>query len=450
MAPAAAYRVKKAWRILSTYLARVNRINLAFADQMVVSGANFATGILFARFLGLFEFGRFSLAWIIVEFSASLQYAAILQPMLNIGPKHADSDAGPYYDAALTQQGAFSLASMLLVGGGAAAAARFFPSLHIGDLALPMGIAVAGHQLQFFVRRYFFARERPGIAFAIDICRYAVQLGVTLGLAFGAPFAMRGPNALWIVGGSAMLAAALGACFVGRVSWNRAAMAGATRQHWHFAKWALPSAVMYLLAGQTSMMVAGAVLGAVTVGAMNAAKNILGILNILLLALDNFAPAQASRTLVRAGYNAFRGYLRRLAIGVAALMIGFVTLVNLNPNYLIHLVFGSQYNDLGYLVRWYSAAYLIYGMSTVLVIRAAALETIKPIFISYAAAASIAILFAYPLALLFGVVGVMAGAVLTELVRLGTLLWQTGRGQRHVFARAGVYQPACDAGGPPA
>jgi len=428
-------RLTKAWRVPWDRLVQGHQVNLAFADQALVSGANFAAGILFARSLGLFEFGRFTLAWIVVEFSASLQYAAILQPMLNVGPKQADGEAARYYDAALIQQGAFSLVCMLLVGGGAAAVARLYPSLHIGDLALPMGIAVAGHQLQFFVRRYFFARERPGIAFLIDSCRYVVQLGATIGLAISMPLAMSGPTALWIVGGSAMLAAVLGGWLVGRVHWNRAAMTEAVRRHWHFAKWALPSAAMYLLAGQTSMLVAGAVLGAATAGAMNAAKTILGVVNILLLALDNFAPSQASRALVLAGHEAFRTYLRRLAIGVAALTTGVVILLNLDPGYLIHLVFGSQYNGLGYLVPWYSAACFIYSMSAVLVIRAAALERTKAIFVSYASAAVVAIVFAYPLARFGGVIGILAGAVFTEIVRFVTLALQVRRVRRYLFAR---------------
>ena len=44
-------------------LGRYRHINWALADQGVVSGINFLTGIMLARFLGLEEFGRFTLAW---------------------------------------------------------------------------------------------------------------------------------------------------------------------------------------------------------------------------------------------------------------------------------------------------------------------------------------------------------------------------------------------------
>ena len=44
-------------------LARYSHVNWALADQTMVSGVNFLTGILLARHLGIEEFGRFTLAW---------------------------------------------------------------------------------------------------------------------------------------------------------------------------------------------------------------------------------------------------------------------------------------------------------------------------------------------------------------------------------------------------
>ena len=42
--------------------------NLSFIDQALVSGGNFVAGILMARAFGLYEFGRFTLVWMVVEF----------------------------------------------------------------------------------------------------------------------------------------------------------------------------------------------------------------------------------------------------------------------------------------------------------------------------------------------------------------------------------------------
>lgn len=70
-------------------ISRYSHLNWALADQATVSGANFITGILLARYLGLEEFGRFTLAWMVVLFVNSLQNAVVVAPMMNIGPQQS-------------------------------------------------------------------------------------------------------------------------------------------------------------------------------------------------------------------------------------------------------------------------------------------------------------------------------------------------------------------------
>lgn len=420
-------------------LRQASHINLAFADQALVSGANFAAGILFARFLGIEQFGRFALAWMIVELTASLQYAAILQPMLNIGPKHADDQAKFYYDATLIQQGLFSFASAFLVSGGVFVAARVAPSLHIDNLTLPLGIAVAGHQLQYFVRRYFFTRARPGIAFLVDSVRYAIQIGALFVCAFAWTIAMTAATALWIVAGSAAIAVAVGASFIGHIRLDGPIMFDAIRRHWLYARWLLPSAFMFALSGQAFYFAGGATLGASAVGALKAAMAVLGIINVLLLALDNFAPSQASRALFVGGTSAFHRYMRSLAAGVATLTVGVAVAIDLDPGTIVHVIYGSQYDGLGYLVRCFSALYVVYSMSTVLVIWAAAIEAPRMIFVSYTATATFAVIFAYPLAR-FGVMGIAVGLVLSEVVRLTVLLFQLIQSRPYARIRPDVSQ----------
>src|SRR5260370_291531 len=99
-------RMKNRFRATLVKLASQRSMNFAFVDQVLVSGSNFVAGILLARAFGIFEFGRFALAWMFVEFIGSLQFAAIIQPMLNIGPKQPEANSDRYYDAVIVQQAA--------------------------------------------------------------------------------------------------------------------------------------------------------------------------------------------------------------------------------------------------------------------------------------------------------------------------------------------------------
>src|SRR3546814_5922862 len=105
------------------WLARDRLMRFAFIDQVVASGGNFVTAILLARALGIYELGRFALAWMLLELVATLQYAAVIQPMLNIGPKHADAERRRYDQAVMAQQAAAWAVLGGVVGGGGSAVA---------------------------------------------------------------------------------------------------------------------------------------------------------------------------------------------------------------------------------------------------------------------------------------------------------------------------------------
>jgi len=89
--------------------------NIAIIDQVIVSGTNFFTGVLIARFLGPKEFGFFTLLWIVVLLFSNLQYALIIAPMMSIGPKQNHEDKPIYYGGLFFFQLCFSLAFISLV-----------------------------------------------------------------------------------------------------------------------------------------------------------------------------------------------------------------------------------------------------------------------------------------------------------------------------------------------
>ena len=71
---------------LSALFARLSRGRgpIALADQMMVSAANFAGGIVLVRGLGLEEFGKYSIAYSLLLFANALQMSFVASPMLNI------------------------------------------------------------------------------------------------------------------------------------------------------------------------------------------------------------------------------------------------------------------------------------------------------------------------------------------------------------------------------
>ncbi len=124
-------------QVARNLLVRHSGVNWALGDQALISGVNFLTGIMLARFLGLEDFGRFTLAWMAVQFVNAILFALVSAPMLNIGPKQEAADRPAYYGAVLIQQVCFAALASALLWALASTAGTVFPDWRAGELALP-------------------------------------------------------------------------------------------------------------------------------------------------------------------------------------------------------------------------------------------------------------------------------------------------------------------------
>ena len=59
---------------------------VAIADQFMVGGSNLLTSVVLVRGLGLEEFGKFSIAMVLLYYANSLQMSFVASPMLSIAP----------------------------------------------------------------------------------------------------------------------------------------------------------------------------------------------------------------------------------------------------------------------------------------------------------------------------------------------------------------------------
>src|SRR3546814_3891152 len=147
------------------------------------------------------------------------------------------------------------------------------------------------------------------------------------------------------------VAAAAGARLFGRFEWDASAFRRILARHWTFSKWLLPSALLFWLSSQAFIAVSGVMLGAAATGSLKAATTITGVLNLLMLSLNNFAPVQASHALHTGGPMELRRYIGRLRGFSATLIIGCVAVLNIAPEQFVHLLYGDQYGGVGDLVR---------------------------------------------------------------------------------------------------
>ena len=103
---------------------RYRRVGWAVADQVLVSGASFATTLLVARFLGKQEFGRFVLAWLAALIIQNVQIALIMTPATTFAMREAPARQPAYFGAICIHQAVFAVLTTALAFALATLSAR--------------------------------------------------------------------------------------------------------------------------------------------------------------------------------------------------------------------------------------------------------------------------------------------------------------------------------------
>jgi O-antigen/teichoic acid export membrane protein len=306
-------------------------------------------------------------------------------------------------------------------------------------LGLPLALAVMAVQWHDYVRRYFFARGRVKAAFLIDIVRFALQfVGI---VAIGhLSLEKTAASGLWIVAVACGFGGAAGAVLLDKLAWNGEVFREVQWRHWRFSRWLLPSILINAAMRQVFPLAAGWLLGVAAIGLMNIGQTALGFITVLLLAVNNFAPVQASRTLHLAGRAALRRYIGQLGLTTMLIAAAIVAAILLFPALLIRIFYGPAFIEAAFVVRWLAVAQFLYSASTVLIIWASANEMTKTIFYSYTGAAAVALIGTFPLAHFAGLSGILLCMLASEIVRLlilSVLLFVEDADARRQEARKG-------------
>jgi O-antigen/teichoic acid export membrane protein len=407
-------------------LFKFGQANWTLADQVVVSGTNFATAVLVARALGIAEFGIFSLTWMVVLFAQSIQIALIVSPMMSIGPKQSADEAPPYYSAVAVQQLLFSVACCL----GVTLAALGERALNLGwgidRLAGALAVCVFFVQIHDFLRRYNYTAHRARVVFISDMVRNGLQLAALFSLLlFGTHVTLA--EVLLIITGSAIIGILT---FAGNAPLPIARpeqLLRVLRRHFHFSKWLLGSALLQWSTGNFFVIAAGAMLGPIAVGALKAAQSLVAVTHIFFQAADNFMPPRAARVYQTDGVQGLRVFVRRLLlIGGAGTAI--VCLAMAIPAQIwLTLLFGKSYADYGFVVAGYAVSYFLLACMTPFRYAFLATERTRPIFNGYILAALFTAAGFYPLIDVFGIYGTIIGIVLCQAIMLGNFTIQFRR-----------------------
>ncbi len=339
----------------------ISKANLAFVDQAFVSGMNFVTGLVLARFLGLKGYGEYVLVYGVILFFSTVQVSLIVSPMMVKGPAVEESDRRRYFSAVAVSQFLFSVVSaglIIVVGLVVVWAFRFH---QFDPFIAPLAVATAVFLTQDYYRRYFFVVERPVAALASDVIGYGAQFAIVL--VFGIMGNLDADDVLWAMAFAFFLGASLAFVQSGRKRvlelGGRSYFRKVCRENYDFGKWLLGVNMMYWGQGQAINYFAAGVLSVAIVGAINACMNVLGVLRVFFLGLQNILLPEASRRYRDDGHAGLTRYLRKIAVTGGTFTFAVVFAAGTWNEYWLGLCYGSAYRGYGWIVIWWSVYYLI-------------------------------------------------------------------------------------------
>ena len=116
-------------------------------------------------------------------------------------------------------------------------------------------------------------------------------------------------------------------------------------------------------------------------------------------------------------------YLKHVSLFSGGTVALFLLIVAIAPKFWLALVYGHTYAEYSHLVTWWAAIYLLSFFHTPLQFGLRAVEDTRAIFQAQAILAVWTVISVYPMIQQLGIIGAMAGILLTDTVQLGLLTY---------------------------
>ncbi len=390
-------------------------------DQMLVSGSNFILGILLVRALGLESYGVFAILWMLVLFALGINQAVITKPMLSIAPKLEKTEAAQYMMHVQWLQG--SLAAFIFI----VAMTIWLMSDSLGLVIPYLDFAPILAGILFFQLHHDYFRKRCFIegqvlrAFCIDIILYLGQVILIGGLWF------QNQLNLSFVLYSILIASGLSvlvACWqTGIQLTNKTDLMETWKRQFEYSKWLLGTAILQWFSGNYFIIIGATIIGPVAVGALRMVQNVMGFFHILFLLMENIVPIEAARQHVSGGWKALINYMKNVTLKIGIIFLVLLIGVAIFSPWVIKMLYGPEYLDFSYIVVVYCALYILVFSSLPLQFILRTIELTYPLFIAYLAATAFSLITANFFLQTWGMSGLLAGLILTQLITVSVYIF---------------------------
>lgn len=397
----------------------VRKGSLAILDQALISGSNFAIGILLARWLAPNEYGVYALTFSIFLLLSQIQQALLLEPQSVLGPAEFSRRLPEYLGALLWLYVGLAAAIVVVLGGTSATAHLLEHASSLSRALAGVGIAAPSILLYWLVRGACYVKLASRTALS-GSALYCIVLVVTFFGMHGShsmsPLAAYLLMGLGAIAASTLLLIQLGPSMQlgnGSFLWRVA------KEHWIYGRWALASAVVTWLPWNVYYSVLGHYWGMDATANYRAAMNFLLPLGQTLTALSLLAHPIVAKKLAQRGST---GVLSQgpeiVALYGGAAILYWLVVLPLRSQ-LFKLMYGNHYSDVSWM-PWIAVASIFWFAAFAPPIVLRAIQSPISVFTMYGAAGIVTLAIGIPATAAWGIRGVCIGTMLSSMSALGT------------------------------
>jgi O-antigen/teichoic acid export membrane protein len=388
---------------------------LALSDQVLVSGTNFTVGILITRLIGIEDYGRFTLYWMIFLFLHGLCNSFIGLPSQIISNQMANKSN---YLEENNRLGSVVLIVFITL---------LYPAFYLYDYTTDASfgygywlfpLVILLYLKQEMNRKYFYAKLELKKVILIDSCSYLLQIPslLILSLFFDMSLNLVLLNLTLFGTLGQLLFVLIKAKTQTSFEYKNLPIS----VNWNYSKHLITTSILQWFSGNILILSAGPILGIAAVGIIRVLQNIMGVLHVLFLTLENVVPVKASLLLHNHGKQHMFTYFKKVFIVTGAIYGIILILLKLSGALILTTLYGEDFAQYTNLLDIFILLYIFVFIGTIAQLIIKTLNLNIGISIAYGLTAITAFVLSTPLLELFDIKGVIIGLGLFQIITIST------------------------------
>jgi O-antigen/teichoic acid export membrane protein len=417
---------------------------LALMDQGLISGSNFALGVLLARWLGVAEYGVYALAFATFLLLSLVHHALVLEPMSVFGASRYRSRRSWYLGLLLRVQLVFAPVFLVLLGGFAFSIRASAFNSQLTPALLGIAIAAPSVLILWFARRALYLEYSPGRS-AFGSVLYCTVLFATLATL----------HRLWklstlsafLVMAAAAWAAAIFLIMRIRLQVRNIRVGPELKavsiEHWNYGRWALASSFFIWVPWNSYYSVVSSFSGLAAAGKLRALMNLALPMTQTYAAL---ALLMLPRTAVVAEEKGWPGVAReawRISASFTVMASAYWIAVSAFRVPLLNLLYSGNYSDVARFVPWLALASIASGTVFGPLCAFRAMHSPSTVCWIYMLSSLLGAAIGIPGTWAFGLGGTIWGITISSLLALGlAMVWLLRRANESHGSRTALAESA--------